>query len=215
VPTCQYAFEGCVCLPTIDTPGFSCGNQAPCGNNQCDGAVVNGVAVCQNAFAGCECWASINTPGFFCGNPQSCENGNCGGTVDISNPLLATCKRNYAGCTCIPDYRTPGYCTTLGSCNLCNGVPNAHFGKCTTGRYNGCPCYLQPATATKPLGCLTIPGCAGGPPPTNIPTSPCDCGCYNRCLAYCFLGEEATDQSCEAECHQECLGCNDKGPTAC
>ncbi|KAF3136719.1 hypothetical protein TWF703_005433 [Orbilia oligospora] len=56
-PTCKSInFFGCACIPSVNTPGYTCPNQS-CGANNCAGSFNNNgaSATCKNYGAGCAC----------------------------------------------------------------------------------------------------------------------------------------------------------------
>ncbi|KAF3282222.1 hypothetical protein TWF970_001636 [Orbilia oligospora] len=155
-PTCKSTnFSGCACIPSVNTPGYTCPNQS-CGANNCAGSFNNNgaSATCKNYGAGCACAPTTA----MCGNSASCDAGGCAGSFD-NNGALATCKGNWATCRCNPTANT---CGNQASCDAggCAGSFDNN-GAYATCKGNWATCRCNPTQGTGGT-CGARGSCDGG-----------------------------------------------------
>ncbi|KAF3210302.1 hypothetical protein TWF679_006797 [Orbilia oligospora] len=133
-PTCKSTnFSGCACIPSVNTPGYTCPSQSY-GANNCAGSF-------KNYGADCACIPTIA----MCGNSASCDAGGCAGSFD-NNGALATCKSNWATCRCNPTANT---CGNQASCDAggCAGSFDNN-GAYATCKGNWATCRCNPTQGT-------------------------------------------------------------------
>ncbi|KAK6507936.1 hypothetical protein TWF481_006356 [Arthrobotrys musiformis] len=187
-PACRSTnFAGCSCVPSANTPGYTCPNQS-CSANNCAGSFDNNGAgsTCKNYGAGCSCTPTTA----MCGTAQSCDAGGCAGTFDSGT--VATCKANWATCRCNPTANTCGNPQSCDS-NGCAGTFDSDGFATCKGNYATCRCSPTTNTCGNAASC-DAGGCAGSFDSNGIATCK---GNYATCRCNPTTNTCGNPQSCD------------------
>ncbi|KAF3140304.1 hypothetical protein TWF703_003177 [Orbilia oligospora] len=179
----------CSCIPSVNTPGYTCPNQS-CSANNCNGSFDNNGAgsTCKNYGAGCSCTPTTA----MCGTTQSCDAGGCAGTFDSGT--VATCKANWATCRCDP---TPNTCGTPRDCdaNGCAGTFDPNGVATCKANYATCRCNPTSANCGNAASC-DAGGCAGSFDSNGIATCK---GAYATCPCNPTPNTCGNPQTCDTD----------------